>query len=77
MLGMLLFTIYINDLFLSHDTVLFADDAIYYTYGRNLVNLFLSVNETEERPETWCNANKLKLNREKTPKKNVSCQYTK
>lgn len=37
-------------------------------YRRNLDNLFLSVNETEERPECWCNAKKLKLNREKTQK---------
>lgn len=38
----------------------------YYKHGRNLENLFHSVDKIEERVDSYCSANKVKINRKNT-----------
>ena len=67
-LGPLLFNIVINDLFLSHGltSVSYADDCTVIASSRDCDELVTKVNLQLNRIQTWLNANKMKLNVEKT-----------
>ena len=68
-LGPLLFTIYINDLFksINHSNhVLYADDTTLFLSGPNLVRLSKTINQDLENISDWYKANKLSLNVDKT-----------
>lgn len=68
-LAALLFLLYINDIksCLWHLMImLFADDTLLYYSGDNIKDIEIKVNEDLQRINKWLNANKLKLNLEKT-----------
>ena len=68
-LGPLLFLIYVNDLKQATnvlDPIMFADDTNLFCSGKNIVNLFKSVNDDLNRIKEWFHANKLSINVSKT-----------
>lgn len=80
-LSVILFLIYINDLVnvaKSGKILLFADDAVHITKCKNVNEGIQKANEDLENIYKWMNANKLKLNIDKTKwmlmsKKTVKC----
>jgi hypothetical protein len=65
-LGPLLFSIMINDLWLNGRTLLFADDTTLITRGLNINQLQLEANILLERAKDWFISNCLKINEDKT-----------
>ena len=68
-LGPLLFLIYVNDLANVSTvlfTILFADDTNVFITGKNILNLFTTMNEELSKLSEWMNVNKLSLNVKKT-----------
>lgn len=67
-LGPLLFLLYINDLpsnVANSSVTLFADDSLFIVKG-DLLNILSRVNECLVNINDWCNANKIKINFQKT-----------
>lgn len=68
-LGPLLFIVYVNDLFYyltPNSLIMYADDATLLRSHNDINQLRLVIDETEMRAEAWFDANKLKLNHDKT-----------
>lgn len=68
-LGPILFLIYINDISNISDklqTVLFADDSMFYMIGDNPAELINKTNIELKKFSSWCLANKLTVNTTKT-----------
>ena len=68
-LGPLLFLLYINDLpnvSKNLNSLLFADDTTVYSSGSDLLQLSQAVNDDLQKISTWCRANRLSLNVQKT-----------
>ena len=68
-MGPLLFLVYMNDVknaVPDKDVKLFADDTNVFIYGPNIAFIEHEANTCLKRLENWFNANKLRLNVEKT-----------
>lgn len=68
-LGPLLFLIYVNDICNSSQlltAVMFADDTNLFMCGKNIQDLFSSMNSELEKVSVWFKVNKLSLNVDKT-----------
>ena len=69
LLGLLLFLIYINDLYEASNilgSIMFADDKNLFYSHQNINDLFSTVNSELECINQWFKANKLSLNIKKT-----------
>lgn len=55
--------------------MLFTEDVTCDTSGKNLENLFLTVDDIDDMAEIWYTDNNLKLNRVKTKKLSITVIY--
>lgn len=68
-LGLLLFLIYVNDLYMTSSKtsfILSADDSNIFLSGKNGPKLILEINTELRKVDTWFKANKLSLNIKKS-----------
>ncbi|XP_054290443.1 uncharacterized protein LOC129005527 [Macrosteles quadrilineatus] len=65
-LGPILFSLMINDLWLNGSTMLFADDTTLISQGKDIGQVRTEADHLLERAKDWFNMNRFKLNEDKT-----------